>query len=74
MFTFTSPQAIGTKEVLIENFLLISSLSKSLIVLPSVTFPSLLVIPPRYAMASTRLVLPEPPCPRSTTFRILSVV
>ena len=46
MFTFTSPQAIGTKEVLIENFLLISSLSKSLMVLPSVTFPSLLVIPP----------------------------
>ena len=33
-------------------------------VLPSVTFPSLLVIPPRYAMASTRLVFARASMPK----------
>ena len=74
MFSLMSPQITGTTDVLIENLRLISSLSKSLIVFPSATLPRRLVMPPMYANASTRLVLPEPPCPRTTTLRILSVV
>ena len=67
-------QITGTTEVWMENCLLISSLSKSLIVFPSEIFPIRVVMPDKYAIASTRLVFPAPPCPKSTTFLILSVV
>ena len=57
-----------------ENPLLISSLSKSLTVFPSVTLPRRLVIPDKYAIASATVVLPAPPWPNRTTFLIRSVL
>ena len=40
----------------------------------SATVPILVVCPARYAIASTSDVLPQPLWPKSTTFRIFSVV
>ena len=42
------------------------------IIVVEIFWPILEVIPDRYAIASTRLVLPQPPCPSKTTLRILS--
>ncbi len=71
---FTPSHSIGITDVAIEIWRFCSSLPKSLTVFPSSTLPILEVIPDRYAIASTRLVLPQPPCPSKTTLRILSVV
>ena len=71
---FAFSHSIGVRVVLRENPRFCSSLSKSLIVFLSATFPIRFVAPDTYAMASTRLVLPLPPCPNRTTFLISSVL
>ena len=51
---------------------LISSGSKSVVVVPSSTRPWRLTAPEQKSSASARLVLPAPPWPTSATFRILA--
>src|SRR5437773_4407651 len=58
-------------DVLIEIFRLISSGSKSVVVEPSSTFPRRVRAPAEKRSASTRDVLPTPPCPTMPTLRIL---
>src|SRR5947209_14511595 len=51
---------------------LISSGSKSVVVVPSSTRPWRLMAPEQNNRASARLVFPAPPCPTSATLRILA--
>src|SRR5262245_12168978 len=60
-------------EVLIEIFRLISSGSKSVVVLPSSTLPSRVTAPAANSKASTREVLPTPPWPTTPTLRSFAV-
>src|SRR5271167_1777630 len=48
----------------------VSSGSKSVVVVPSSTRPWRLIAPALNRSASANVVLPEPPCPTSATFRI----
>src|SRR5262245_60688272 len=66
-------QSQYANDVLIEIFRLISSGSKSVVVEPSSTFPRRVTAPAANSMASTRDVLPTPPCPTTPTFRILPI-
>src|SRR5262245_55513889 len=54
-----------------EILRLISSGSKSVVVLPSSTLPSRVTAPAACSSASTSDVLPTPPCPTIPTLRIL---
>src|SRR2546425_3329568 len=60
-------------EVLIEILRLISSGSKSVVVVPSSTLPSRLTAPAEKRSASTSEVFPTPPCPTTATLRILPI-
>src|SRR5215813_13516538 len=60
-------------EVLIEILRLISSGSKSVVVLPSSTLPSRVTAPAANSKASTREVLPTPPWPTTPTLRSFAV-
>src|SRR5256712_12841990 len=60
-------------EVLIEILRLISSGSKSVVVLPSSTLPSRVTAPAVNSRASTREVLPTPPWPTTPTLRIFPI-
>src|SRR6266404_6428488 len=51
---------------------LCSSGSVSRMLVPSSTLPRRLVAPTRWSRVSTSVVLPEPPCPVTATFRIRS--
>ena len=64
----------ATKLVLMEIPRRISSLSKSLTVLPSLDLPIRLMTPALNNAASTKAVLPAPPCPMTVIFRIFSLV
>src|SRR5687767_13928828 len=50
-----------------------SSGSQSVVVVPSSTLPRRVTAPAENSMASTRDVLPTPPCPTTPTLRILSI-
>src|SRR6266566_4364259 len=60
-------------EVLIDILRLISSGSKSVVVLPSSTLPSRVTAPAVNSRASTREVLPTPPWPTTPTLRIFPI-
>src|SRR5213593_4614612 len=60
-------------EVLIDILRLISSGSKSVVVLPSSTLPSRVTAPAANSSASTREVLPTPPWPTTPTLRSFAV-
>src|SRR3989442_12940263 len=59
--------------VLIEIFRLISSGSKSVVVVPSSTRPRRVTAPAEKRSVSTRDVFPTPPCPTTPTLRILPI-
>src|SRR5207247_2230501 len=67
---FQSPYATV---VLIEFFLFISSGSKSVVVEPSSTLPRRVTAPAVKSRASTRDVLPTPPCPTTPTLRTFPI-
>src|SRR5216683_7231721 len=66
-------QSQKATEVPSEILRLISSGSKSVVVVPSSTLPSRLTAPAAKRMPSTRDVLPTPPCPAKPTLRILEM-
>src|SRR5215471_9700630 len=62
----------GARVRLTDRCCLISTSSKSLTVLPSSTRPARWIVPVTASSASTRVVLPAPEWPTSTTLRTLS--
>src|SRR5215472_1345502 len=68
-FTLTPECVSGATVRLTERCCLISTSSKSLTVVPSSTRPIRWMVPVALSSASTRVVLPEPEWPTSTTLR-----